>query len=318
MATSINTIINIPDCYEELANILKEKISNYGVDLIKDCTASSTDYNKNLVSCWNMFQSACIAYNNKIYKQAKLLINYIIKTLGLNIEIDDTPVEKTEFKVTLQGNIYYETPGNKEFILSSPLVIDISSIKADKDYEFIDSEIEIISGDAEIKLENEVRPIITNIKSDIVITKKTIRSKRVTLFDVNNKITIDTFNVKENVTEFHTPTSPFDLIEENEGYTARVYNREYTLIDEDCNIIETTITSDKIDLSNTYLLDKSLILLQTVNDSFDCHISEIVTDLTEATAQPGNNVYVESESENAIYQYYVSGSTAKWVLIAKN
>lgn len=315
MATSINTIINIPDCYEELANILKEKISNYGIDLIKDCTASSTDYNKNLVSCWNMFQSACIAYNNKLYKQAKLLINYIVKTLGLNIEIDDTPVVKTEFKVTLQGNIYYETSGNKEFILSPPLVIDIAKIKADKDYEFIDSEVEIISGDAEIKLEYGVRPIITNIKSDIVITKKTIRSKRVTLFDVNNKTVLDVFNIKENIKEFYITTSPFDLIEEGEGYLAQIHYREYTLIDEDCNIIETTITADKIDLSNAYLLDKSLILLQTT-DNHDLHINEVVTDLTEATGQPGSNVYVELE--DAIYQYYVSGSTAKWVLIAKN
>ena len=315
MATSINTIIDIPDCYEELANILKEKISNYGVDLIKDCTASSIDYNKNLVSCWNMFQSACIAYNNKIYKQAKLLINYIIKTLGLNIEIDDTPIVKTEFKVTLQGNIYYETSGNKEFILSPPLVIDISKIKADKDYECIDSEVEIISGDAEIKLENGVRPIITNIKSDIVITKKTIRSKVVILFDVNNKTIIDVFNVKENIKEFYTPTSPFDLIEEDEGYLAQIHYNKYTLIDEDCNIIETTITADKIDLSNAYLLDKSLILLQTT-DNHDLYINEVVTDLTEATGQPGSSVYVESE--DAIYQYYVSGSTTKWVLIAKN
>lgn len=315
MATSINTIIDIPDCYEELANILKEKISNYGVDLIKDCTASSTDYNKNLVSCWNMFQSACIAYNNKIYKQAKLLINYIIKTLRLNIEIDDTPIVKTKFKVTLQGNIYYETSGNKEFILSNPLVIDISEIKADKDYEFVDSEVEIISGDAEIKLENGVRPIITNVKSDIVITKKTIRSKVVTLFDVNDKNIIDIFKIKENAKEFNIITSPFELIEEGEGYLAQIHYRKYTLIDEDCNIIETTINADKIDLSNAYLLDKSLILLQNT-DNHDLHITEVVTDLIEATGQPGSSVYVESE--DAIYQYYVSGSTTKWVLIAKN
>lgn len=56
-------------------------MADFGKKLIDDCNASCKGNGKNIISCWNLFQSAlaCRALGNN--KQADLFINYINKQL---------------------------------------------------------------------------------------------------------------------------------------------------------------------------------------------------------------------------------------------
>lgn len=94
--------LKIPQSYVCVYNQLLLRLSEYGTQLLKDCTTDCKTSNKQLITCWNMFQSACAAYELGEDKKASLFINYIIKQLQLkcsdkgilhNITIDDFNVD---------------------------------------------------------------------------------------------------------------------------------------------------------------------------------------------------------------------------------
>lgn len=52
-------------------------LSDLGYEMLQDCAAGCKGSNKNIISCWNMFQAACAAYSLNKTKEADTLIKYI-------------------------------------------------------------------------------------------------------------------------------------------------------------------------------------------------------------------------------------------------
>lgn len=75
--------LTIPTKYGCVYEKLLIKLSDLGVDMIKDCTSTCRGTNKLVVNCWNMFQGACASYMLGYEKQADLIIDYINKSLAL-------------------------------------------------------------------------------------------------------------------------------------------------------------------------------------------------------------------------------------------
>ena len=77
------TYLDVPSKYNCVYKKLLIKLSDLGVDMIKDCTSTCKGINRQVINCWNMFQSVCAAYTLGYWKQADLLINYINNFLFL-------------------------------------------------------------------------------------------------------------------------------------------------------------------------------------------------------------------------------------------
>lgn len=58
-------------------------MSDFGIDIIKDCSAICNSKNKNIVTCWNLFQSALAARELGKGKEAEFFIKYIKEQLEL-------------------------------------------------------------------------------------------------------------------------------------------------------------------------------------------------------------------------------------------
>lgn len=56
-------------------------VSELGIDFINDCNAHYKGNAKNIINCWNMFQSAVASKNLGLTKQADTFIKYINKQL---------------------------------------------------------------------------------------------------------------------------------------------------------------------------------------------------------------------------------------------
>lgn len=99
--------MEIPKEYESIYLKLLVYIIDFGIDLVKDCSAGCNVKNKKVIDCWNMFQSAVAAYSlaevkditDPYYKKSKFIINYINEQIDLtyssevivdNIQQDNT------------------------------------------------------------------------------------------------------------------------------------------------------------------------------------------------------------------------------------
>ena len=67
----------VPEKYKCVYDKLLIKLSELGIDIIKDCGATCRGINRHVINCWNMFTSACAAYSIGEEKKADLMINYI-------------------------------------------------------------------------------------------------------------------------------------------------------------------------------------------------------------------------------------------------
>lgn len=96
----------VPAKYECVYTKLLVKMSDLGVDLLKDCASTCRGLNRQVLNCWNMFQAACCAYEAGEYKKADLLINYVNASLNFACTDKQSPVI-SNFKVNvtnLKGN----------------------------------------------------------------------------------------------------------------------------------------------------------------------------------------------------------------------
>lgn len=96
----------VPAKYECVYIKLLVKMSDLGVDLLKDCASTCRGLNRQVLNCWNMFQAACCAYEAGEYKKADLLINYINASLSFACTNKQSPAI-SNFKVNvakLKGN----------------------------------------------------------------------------------------------------------------------------------------------------------------------------------------------------------------------
>lgn len=67
----------IPADYACVYARLLVMLSDLGYEMLQDCTAGCKGSNKNIISCWNMFQAACAAHSLNKTKEADTLIKYI-------------------------------------------------------------------------------------------------------------------------------------------------------------------------------------------------------------------------------------------------
>lgn len=106
------TYLDVPSKYNCVYKKLLIKSSDLGVDMIKDCTSTCKGINRQVINCWNMFQSACAAYTLGYWKQADLLINYINSSLQFGCD-EYTTDEKPVFMI-FELNIPITITGSQE------------------------------------------------------------------------------------------------------------------------------------------------------------------------------------------------------------
>lgn len=129
------TYLDVPSKYNCVYKKLLIKLSDLGVDMIKDCTSTCKGINRQVINCWNMFQSACAAYTLGYWKQADLLINYINNSLQFGCDeytTDEKPVFMTfelNIPITITGSqkIKYNEANfviaNREYVVEDTLTI---------------------------------------------------------------------------------------------------------------------------------------------------------------------------------------------------
>ena len=83
--------LTVPEQYKCVYEKLLIKLSDLGIDIVKDCGATCRGINRNVINCWNMFQAACAAYTLGEEKKAHLLIHYINTQLQLGCSCGDKP-----------------------------------------------------------------------------------------------------------------------------------------------------------------------------------------------------------------------------------
>ena len=80
------TYLDVPSKYNCVYKRLLIKLSDLGVDMIKDCTSTCKGINRQVINCWNMFQSAMAAYQLGQDKLAETLLKYIKGQLNIIYE----------------------------------------------------------------------------------------------------------------------------------------------------------------------------------------------------------------------------------------
>lgn len=127
--------LDVPSKYNCVYKKLLIKLSDLGIDMIKDCTSTCKGINRQVINCWNMFQSACAAYTLGYWKQADLLINYINSSLQFGCDeytTDEKPVFMTfelNIPITITGSqkIKYNEANfviaNREYAVEDTLTI---------------------------------------------------------------------------------------------------------------------------------------------------------------------------------------------------
>lgn len=85
----VYTYLDIPNKYGCVYTKLLIKLSDLGIDIIKDCTSTCKGINRQVINCWNMFQGACAAYQLGEIKKADMLVDYINKQFNFGCEFDD-------------------------------------------------------------------------------------------------------------------------------------------------------------------------------------------------------------------------------------
>lgn len=66
-----------------LYNRIQLLFSKYGEEALKDCNATCSEHNKNVVTCWNLFIAATAAYNLGEIKKANVIWNHCEAQLNL-------------------------------------------------------------------------------------------------------------------------------------------------------------------------------------------------------------------------------------------
>lgn len=83
--------LTVPEQYKCVYEKLLIKLSDLGIDIVKDCGATCRGINRSVINCWNMFQAACAAYTLGEEKKAHLLMHYINTQLQLGCPCIEEP-----------------------------------------------------------------------------------------------------------------------------------------------------------------------------------------------------------------------------------
>jgi hypothetical protein len=139
--------LSIPKSYLFVYKQLLIKLTALGKDMLDECNSSCKGSSKNLLTCWNMFQTAVAAYANGNTKQSDIIINYIITTLKLDNGILFTNyTSTTPTPIRYDVSIDYSSFGlpiyRKGFVVSensiAPVIDGINTVIVDNDLATLD------------------------------------------------------------------------------------------------------------------------------------------------------------------------------------
>ena len=159
MENDKNIIINpqyvyltIPAEYVCLYHRLLIYMSDFGRKIIDDCNTICNDKDKNIINCWNLFQSAIACKELGKNKEAEFFINYIELQLKHIYHINATDEYTSVFPVTIDKNGFLKaqvTCGNDVIFTvdehTGELYINYINDKDDKKYNIIDNNL-IVKG----------------------------------------------------------------------------------------------------------------------------------------------------------------------------
>lgn len=89
----------IPARYACLYHKLLVLLSEFGVDMLNDCNATCKGSNKNIVTCFNMFNAGVAAYNLGETKKAEVIMKYINAQVNAIFRARGRECPKGEFKL---------------------------------------------------------------------------------------------------------------------------------------------------------------------------------------------------------------------------
>lgn len=121
--------LQVPAKYEYVYKELLYKLAEYTSEITNDCKCNCVGFDKQLLQCWYIFQSACAAYTIGRYKQADLMIKYIMSQCSIKdtiitimpnyIYYGFTDVNPNDFKnITIESLFNNETVHFKDLIVS--------------------------------------------------------------------------------------------------------------------------------------------------------------------------------------------------------
>lgn len=130
--------LKIPIDYVCVYNKLAYCLYAYGIDIIKDCSASCKTNNKNIIELWNLFQLAIVCFEKNEIDKADYFIDYIKSNLDKIYNSIKIPNYKgaNNYYIDEEGNKHtcivcngwiYETPNfitTYEFVISGGTTIE--------------------------------------------------------------------------------------------------------------------------------------------------------------------------------------------------
>lgn len=93
--------LRIPTDYVCVYHRILEVMSEYGEDMLKDCKASCTDKNRDIIDCFNMFNAALACVELDQRKKADLIIKYVAAKLN---QLYPSQVEEQSFVMKVGEN----------------------------------------------------------------------------------------------------------------------------------------------------------------------------------------------------------------------
>ena len=140
-------LLKVPVQYQCIFEKLMNKMSEWGQELLDDCTVSCKGNNKNILNAWNLFQAAVICYDSCSEEKADYIINYIKNLLGFNC-----PNIEPE----------YDTPVIRNFVLnyrynSSGPTIDIltGTVRYDNEQNLVENSFKLVNANTnEVIIDN--------------------------------------------------------------------------------------------------------------------------------------------------------------------
>lgn len=78
-----NDILNVPEEYKEIYNVLLNKLNSLGEDVLKECMSYCKCEHQTLMNCWYMFQSLLAARQLNMTKHEKTYLKYIKEQLKI-------------------------------------------------------------------------------------------------------------------------------------------------------------------------------------------------------------------------------------------
>lgn len=144
--------LTIPKPYVCIYHKLITALADYGENIITDCKCLCDTHNKELINCWNLFQSAIACYNIGEIAKADFFINYISKQLTLIYKGDKYKIYNGRLPLNITDNgkvkalvTCHDDDVKFEIIPSTGELLQIKGNEM-SDYTIIDNNLSVSNG----------------------------------------------------------------------------------------------------------------------------------------------------------------------------